>query len=53
MLLLMQDEMGRAFGSVGKMEMHKRVLCGNRKEGDHLEDSDVDDRIVLKLILNK
>jgi len=33
--------------------MHKRFLCGNRKERDHLEDSDVDDRIVLKLILNK
>jgi hypothetical protein len=53
MLLIMQDEMGGAFGSVGEKKMHKRVLSGNRNEGDHLEDPDVDDRIVLKLILNK
>lgn len=33
--------------------MHERFLCGNRKERDHLEDSGVDDRIILKLILNK
>jgi len=55
MLFIMQDEMVRAFGSGGggRREMHKRFLCRNRKERDHLEDSDVDDRIVLKLILNK
>jgi len=45
--------MVRAFGSVGRREMHERFLCGNRKERDHLEDSGVDDRIILKLILNK
>jgi len=38
---------------LGRREMHKRFLCGNRNEGAHLEDTDVDDWIVLKLILNK
>jgi len=33
--------------------MHKRFLCGYLKQGDNLEDPDVDDRIVLKFILNK
>ena len=37
----------------GRREMHKMFLCRNWNEGDHLEDPDVDDRIVLKLILNK
>jgi hypothetical protein len=33
--------------------MHKRFLCGNLKGRDHLENPDVDDRIVQQLILNK
>ena len=38
---------------LGRREMHKRFLCGNLKEGDLLEDPGVDDRIVLKFVLNK
>jgi hypothetical protein len=37
----------------GRREMHEMFLCGNLKEGDHLEDTDVDDRTVLKSIQNK
>jgi hypothetical protein len=34
----------------GRKEMHTGLLCGNLKEGDHLEDLDVDE--MIKLILN-
>lgn len=34
-------------------EMHTEFWCGNLKEGDHLQDLDVDIRTALKLITNK
>jgi hypothetical protein len=33
--------------------MHKRFSCRNQNAGDRSEYPDIDDRIVLKLILNK
>ena len=34
-------------------EVHTRILWGNLREGDHLEDSGLDGRIILKWILEK
>jgi hypothetical protein len=38
---------------VGERRGAYRVLVGNLREGDHLEDSGLDRKIVLKLILKK
>jgi hypothetical protein len=40
--------MGKACGKYGKGEVHKGFLWGKLKEGDHLEDPDVDRRIIWK-----
>jgi hypothetical protein len=43
-------------GHVARMEDRRaecRVLVSNLREGDHLEDSDVDGRIILKWIFEK
>jgi hypothetical protein len=53
MLLILQYKMGGAFGNVGEKEMHESFLWENLKEGDHLEDTDADDKILLKSIQNK
>jgi hypothetical protein len=36
---------------MGERRVVYRVLVGKPKEGDHLEDSGVDERIILKFIL--
>jgi hypothetical protein len=36
-----------------RREMHSGFLWGNLKERDHLEDLDIDGRIILTLIIKK
>jgi hypothetical protein len=36
---------------IERLEMHKRIWCGNLKEGDCLEDLDIEGRIKLKWFL--
>jgi hypothetical protein len=38
---------------MGRREVDTGFLWGNFREGDHLEDPDVDGRIILKWILEK
>jgi hypothetical protein len=38
---------------VGRTEMHTQLQCKNLKERDHLEDSIIDGRIILKFIFMK
>jgi hypothetical protein len=46
--------MARHIASVGgTVEVHTGFQWGNLREGDHLEDRDVDGRILLKWILKK
>jgi hypothetical protein len=37
----------------GKREVHSRFWWGDLREGDHLEDPDIDGRIILKWIFKK
>jgi hypothetical protein len=37
----------------GKGEVHTGLWWGNLREGDHLEDTDVDGRIILKWIFER
>jgi hypothetical protein len=49
-----KNEMGRACGTYGTEEkkMHTEILWGNLKEGDDLEDLGINERKILKWILN-
>jgi hypothetical protein len=38
---------------MGRGEVHTRILWENLREGDHLEDSGLDGRIILKWIFEK
>jgi hypothetical protein len=38
---------------VGRGEMHAVFCCGNQKERYHLDNIDIDGRIILKLIFRK
>jgi hypothetical protein len=38
---------------VGRGEMHAMFCCGNQKESDHLDNIDIDGRIILKFIFRK
>jgi len=40
--------MGKISGTMRRREMHLAFLWGNMKEGDTLEDLDVDGKIILK-----
>jgi hypothetical protein len=45
--------MGRACSTYGGEEMHIGFWRGNLREGDHLEDPDVDGRTILKWIFER
>jgi hypothetical protein len=45
--------MGEACITYGERIGVFRILVGNLKEGDHLEDTSVDDRIILRWIFRK
>jgi hypothetical protein len=49
----MEDEMGVAYGTYGKMQNGCKHLVGKYDVKDHLEDLEVDGRIILKCILRK
>jgi hypothetical protein len=38
---------------MGEMKGVYRILVGNLREGDHLENPDIDGRVILKWILRK
>jgi hypothetical protein len=38
---------------MGRVEMYRGFWWGNLREGDHLEDSGVDGRIILRYIFRK
>jgi hypothetical protein len=44
-------EMGRTYGTYGERKSAYRVLVGNLREEDHLEDLGADGRILLKVSL--
>jgi hypothetical protein len=49
-----KNEMGGACDTYGRQERYiNRVFVGDLREGDHLEDLDVDGRIILKWIFKK
>jgi hypothetical protein len=48
-----KNEMGRTLARMGENRDAYRVLVGNLREGDHLEDPSANVRIILKLILKK
>jgi len=52
-LLDMAYAMARACGTMGDKRGGYRVLVGDPRERDHLEDLDVDGRVILKLIFKK
>jgi hypothetical protein len=45
--------MGRTCSTYGERRDAYRVLVGNFKEGDHLEDRDIDGKVLLKWIFEK
>jgi hypothetical protein len=47
-----KSEMGRTFGTYGG-EVHKGLKWENLREEDHLEDPDVDRRMILKWIFER
>lgn len=46
-------KMGGACGVTGKREMPRRFLLGNMKERDHLEELNINWRMILKWILKQ
>ena len=48
-----EDEMGGALGRHGTEEKLIQSLAGKMKERNHLEDLDIDRRIILQWILKK
>jgi hypothetical protein len=48
-----KNEMSRACSTNGERKGLYRVLVGNLREGDHLEDPDIDGRIILRWIFRR
>jgi hypothetical protein len=48
-----KNEIGGAYSTYGESRGVYRVLGGNLEEGDHLEDPDVDEKIILRWIFRK
>jgi hypothetical protein len=42
-----KNEVGEHIARMGKGEVHKGFWCGNMRERNHLEDPDVDGRIII------
>jgi hypothetical protein len=38
---------------MGRGELHAGIWCGNLREGDHMEDPGIHERIILKWIFKK
>jgi hypothetical protein len=48
-----KTEMGRTCGTYGAGEVHTWLYWGNLREEDHLKDTGVDGRIILKWIFKR
>jgi hypothetical protein len=48
-----EDNMGGICSTHGKMRKHTEFLSENLKKGSHVEDLDLDGRIISKLIFKK
>jgi hypothetical protein len=50
---MQKNEMGGRVARMGKREVHTGSWWGDLREGDHLRDTDIDGRILLKWVLKK
>jgi hypothetical protein len=49
----MKSERGGACSTVGERRVHTAFWGGKLKEGDHVKDPGVEEKTILKLVLNK